>query len=85
MTNVIAAPGHRHLPEATAVLHTGHAAWLEDPRNRVDQKQVDALQMLRALQALRVAAPGPKAVPWTFMSFFANSRRVAGLSVKSRS
>jgi len=43
------------------------AAWLEDPRNRVDQKQVDALQMLRALQALRVAAPGPKAVPWTFM------------------
>jgi hypothetical protein len=30
MTNVIASQGHGHLPEATAVLQTGHAARLED-------------------------------------------------------
>jgi hypothetical protein len=36
MTNIIAGPGHRHLLEATAVLQTGHAAWLEDPTMPTD-------------------------------------------------
>jgi hypothetical protein len=36
MTNVIAGLGHRHLPEAAAVLQTRHAAWLEDPTMPTD-------------------------------------------------
>jgi hypothetical protein len=40
MTNVIAGLGHRHLPEATAVLQTGHAAWLEEPTMITDRKPV---------------------------------------------
>jgi hypothetical protein len=45
MTNVIDGPGHRHLPEATAVVQTGHAAWLEDPTMPTD---LDPFQRNRA-------------------------------------
>jgi hypothetical protein len=44
---VIACAGHRHLLEATAVLQTAHAAWLEDPTMPTDLEPAPEASNLR--------------------------------------
>jgi hypothetical protein len=41
-------------------------AFLRLREHRIDQKQLDALELLETLTAFRDSAPGPKRVPWTF-------------------
>jgi hypothetical protein len=58
------------LPRARALLGARDgerfARWLQDPAHRVDQKKLDALELLRILAALRDVEPEPLRVPWSF-------------------
>jgi hypothetical protein len=58
------------LPRARALLGAREgerfARWLQDPAHHVDQKQLDALELLRVLAAHRDAEPEPLRVPWSF-------------------
>jgi hypothetical protein len=40
--------------------------WLRDPTHHVDQKKLDALELLHALAEQRDARAEPRRVPWTF-------------------
>jgi hypothetical protein len=42
------------------------AQWLKDPAQRVDRKQLDALELLRVLRGQRDSRPAPKQVSWSF-------------------
>jgi hypothetical protein len=42
------------------------AQWLKDPSERVDRKQLDALELVRVLRAQQASAPPPKQVCWSF-------------------
>ena len=42
------------------------SAWLRDPSHHVDQKKLDALELLGVLHAQLDARPEPLRVPWTF-------------------
>lgn len=42
------------------------ANWLRDAENRVDQKHLDALELLKQLDDFRRSKPAPLAVPWVF-------------------
>jgi hypothetical protein len=42
------------------------AHWLKDPAQRVDRKQLDALELLRVLRVQQESPPAPKQVSWSF-------------------
>lgn len=57
------------LPLARTLLGTRgepFTRWLRDPNQRVDQKKLDALELLAVLRAHRDGRPEPLRVPWTF-------------------
>lgn len=71
-------------PHVRRLLGTLHgerfAAWLRDPSHHVDQKKLDALELLGVLRAELDARPPPLRVPWTFQHTDAWEQVRAGFS-----